>query len=56
MTKRSLAALAASMLMSVAAVDGFVAPQLAHAQASGAAGTSAQAVAPSATPAPAPAP
>ncbi|MBN3736190.1 MotA/TolQ/ExbB proton channel family protein, partial [Burkholderia sp. Tr-20390] len=43
MTKRSLAALAASILMSVAAIDGFVAPQLAHAQASGAAGTSAQA-------------
>ena len=53
MTKRSLAALAASILMSVAAIDGFVAPQLAHAQASGAAGTSAQAAAPSAAPAPA---
>ncbi|WP_175861616.1 MotA/TolQ/ExbB proton channel family protein [Burkholderia cepacia] len=55
MTKRSLAALAASILMSVVAVDGFVAPQLAHAQASGAAGTVAQAAAPSAAPATAPA-
>ncbi|WP_272545304.1 MotA/TolQ/ExbB proton channel family protein [Burkholderia cepacia] len=55
MTKRSLAALAASILMSVVAVDGFVAPQFAHAQASGAAGTAAQAAAPSAAPATAPA-
>ncbi|MEF9443843.1 MotA/TolQ/ExbB proton channel family protein [Burkholderia sp. MS389] len=40
MTKRSLAALAASLLMSVAAIDGLVAPQLAYAQASGATATS----------------
>ncbi|MGU7784833.1 MotA/TolQ/ExbB proton channel family protein [Burkholderia sp. PU8-34] len=62
MTKRSLAALAASMLMSVVAVDGFVAPQPAHAQASAstvAAGASTQAAAPApaaAEPAPPPAP
>ncbi len=40
MTKRSLAALAASLLMSVAAIDGLVAPQLTYAQASGTAATS----------------
>ncbi|WP_175819787.1 MotA/TolQ/ExbB proton channel family protein [Burkholderia sp. BCC0419] len=40
MTKRSLAALAASLLMSVAAIDGLVAPQLAYAQASGSMTTS----------------
>ncbi|WP_321860698.1 MotA/TolQ/ExbB proton channel family protein [Burkholderia cenocepacia] len=54
MTKRSLAALAASLLMSVAAIDGLVAPQLAYAQASGSTATSdasTQAAAP--TPAPA---
>ncbi|BEV51764.1 MULTISPECIES: MotA/TolQ/ExbB proton channel family protein [Burkholderia] len=64
MTKRSLAALAASLLMSVAAIDGLVAPQLAYAQASGPAATSdasTQAAAPTqapaaAEPAPPPAP
>ncbi|HEF5870781.1 TPA: MotA/TolQ/ExbB proton channel family protein [Burkholderia cenocepacia] len=62
MTKRSLAALAASLLMSVAAIDGLVAPQLAYAQASGSTATSdaltqAAAPAPSAAePAPPPAP
>ena len=64
MTKRSLAALAASLLMSVAAIDGLVAPQLAYAQASGTASTSdapTQAAAPTqapaaAEPAPPPAP
>ncbi|NTZ84729.1 MotA/TolQ/ExbB proton channel family protein [Burkholderia metallica] len=40
MKKRSLAALAASLLMSVAAIDGLVAPQLAYAQASGSTTTS----------------
>ncbi|RQU07606.1 MotA/TolQ/ExbB proton channel family protein [Burkholderia cenocepacia] len=62
MTKRSLAALAASLLMSVAAIDGLVAPQFAYAQASGAtaasdASTQAATPAPSAAePAPPPAP
>ncbi|KVD50853.1 biopolymer transporter ExbB [Burkholderia sp. ABCPW 11] len=64
MTKRSLAALAASLLMSVAAIDGLVAPQFAYAQASGStaapdASTQAAAPAPApsvAEPAPPPAP
>ncbi|WP_175881412.1 MotA/TolQ/ExbB proton channel family protein [Burkholderia sp. BCC0044] len=62
MTKRSLAALAASLLMSVTAIDGLVAPQLAYAQASGSTATSdasTQAAAPTpaaAEPAPPPAP
>ena len=64
MTKRSLAALAASLLMSVAAIDGLVAPQTAYAQASGstaASDASTQAAAPTqapsaAEPAPPPAP
>ncbi|KVN63227.1 MotA/TolQ/ExbB proton channel family protein [Burkholderia anthina] len=64
MTKRSLAALAASLLMSVAAIDGLVAPQPAYAQASGstaASDASTQAAAPTqapsaAEPAPPPAP
>ncbi|AZQ51202.1 MotA/TolQ/ExbB proton channel family protein [Burkholderia cenocepacia] len=62
MTKRSLAALAASLVMSVAAIDGLVAPQLAYAQASGSTATSdastqAAAPTPAATdPAPPPAP
>ncbi|MCA8242748.1 MULTISPECIES: MotA/TolQ/ExbB proton channel family protein [unclassified Burkholderia] len=64
MTKRSLAALAASLLMSVAAIDGLVAPQPAYAQASGSAAASdasQQAAAPTqapsaAEPAPPPAP
>ncbi|KVD98666.1 MotA/TolQ/ExbB proton channel family protein [Burkholderia anthina] len=64
MTKRSLAALAASLLMSVAAIDGLVAPQPAYAQASGstaASDASQQAAAPTqapsaAEPAPPPAP
>ncbi|HDR9223980.1 MotA/TolQ/ExbB proton channel family protein [Burkholderia vietnamiensis] len=60
MTKRSLAALAASLLMSVAAIDGLVAPQFAYAQASGSAAASdasTQAAAPAAAePAPPPAP
>ncbi|MCA7969505.1 MotA/TolQ/ExbB proton channel family protein [Burkholderia sp. AU39826] len=64
MTKRSLAALAASLLMSVAAIDGLVAPQPAYAQASGSTAASdapTQAAAPTqapsaAEPAPPPAP
>ncbi|HHL4080028.1 MULTISPECIES: MotA/TolQ/ExbB proton channel family protein [unclassified Burkholderia] len=53
MTKRSLAALAASLLMSVAAIDGLVAPQFAYAQASGAtAASDASTQAATATPAP----
>ncbi|RQS72544.1 MotA/TolQ/ExbB proton channel family protein [Burkholderia sp. Bp8963] len=65
MTKRSLAAMAASVLISVTAVDGLVAPQLALAQASdvtASAGTTAQAApvapvaAPAAQPSPPPAP
>ncbi|MDI9678597.1 MotA/TolQ/ExbB proton channel family protein [Burkholderia cenocepacia] len=54
MTKRSLAALAASLLMSVAAIDGLVAPQLTYAQASGTATTS-DASTPAAAPTQAPA-
>ncbi|MDI9652876.1 MotA/TolQ/ExbB proton channel family protein [Burkholderia cenocepacia] len=54
MTKRSLAALAASLLMSVAAIDGLVAPQLTYAQASGTAATS-DASTPAAAPTQAPA-
>ncbi|MBN3792017.1 MotA/TolQ/ExbB proton channel family protein [Burkholderia sp. Ac-20353] len=68
MTKRSLAAMAASVLISVTAVDGLVAPQLALAQASdvtASAGTTVQAAqpaqaapvaAPAAQPSPPPAP
>ncbi|MDN7673160.1 MotA/TolQ/ExbB proton channel family protein [Burkholderia oklahomensis] len=61
MTKRSLAALAASMLISVAAVDALVAPQQAFAQASDAAvavsaATAPQAANTAAEPAPPPAP
>ncbi|AIO69220.1 MotA/TolQ/ExbB proton channel family protein [Burkholderia oklahomensis] len=61
MTKRSLAALAASMLISVAAVDALVAPQQAFAQASDAAVAVSAATAPqtantAAAPAPPPAP
>ncbi|AOJ72564.1 MULTISPECIES: MotA/TolQ/ExbB proton channel family protein [Burkholderia] len=61
MTKRSLAALAASMLISVAAVDALVAPQQAFAQASDAAVAVSAATAPqtantAAEPAPPPAP
>jgi biopolymer transport protein ExbB len=56
MKKRSLAALAASMLISVTAVDALVAPQLAYAQASDAsAAASAPATAPATAQAPAPA-
>ncbi|AGK49927.1 MULTISPECIES: MotA/TolQ/ExbB proton channel family protein [Burkholderia] len=61
MTKRSLAALAASMLISVAAADALVAPQQAFAQASGAAAAVSAAAAPQTAsgaeqPAPPPAP
>ena len=41
MKKRTLAALAASMLIAVTTVDTFVAPQMAHAQASDASASAA---------------
>jgi biopolymer transport protein ExbB len=51
MKKRSFAALAASMLIAVATVDTFVAPTLAHAQASDASATATTAAAPAPAPA-----